>query len=145
MSYLIPKRFTGKERSQIQRIISKGIENNTPARQIKAKLREKGLGYRDTNLFSDIARKKATYHPIVHDKKFIRWERKTPEGQKASLKWYDSTIQKYRDNYKQKTGKSLSPKKAVALWDKAKKSSKANLSQAELDDIEEIWEYYEAM
>lgn len=144
MSYNIPKRFSQSEKAKVHRIIRQGIKTGKPARQIKTELRSKGLGYRDTNLFSDIARKKATFIPVKEGKK-VSFKSLNPEQRKASLKWYDNTIQKYRDKYKEKTGKSLAPSKAVKIWERAKRQSYDKLSDSEIDEAEEIWEYYEAM
>jgi hypothetical protein len=135
--FKIPKQFDSKERAKILRVIDRGIKAQTPAREIKQKLRDKGLGYRDTNLYHDIRRRKAEYRPLMTtDRKIAGYYKLDKEARVKSVKWYDKVFEAYRKERK------LTAKQVNKIWDRAREQSYSKLSDADIEEAEDIWEYY---
>jgi hypothetical protein len=129
--------FDRLDRAKVLRVIDKGIKAQTPAREIKQILRNRGLGYRDTNLYHDIRRRKSEYRPIMTtDSNIAGYFRLDREARVKSVKWYDKVFEAYRKERK------LTAKQVNKIWDRAREQSYGKLSQAEIEEAEDIWEYY---
>ncbi len=138
--YRFKASMSKSDKAKVLRIIDRGIKAQTPAREIKAQLRYRGLGYRDTNLYHDIRRRKAEYRPIMTtDHKIAGYYRMNKTARKASLKWFDKIFESFRRDNK------LTAKQVNKIWERARAMSYKNLSEAEIDHCEAIIEYYEGM
>jgi hypothetical protein len=97
-------------------------EKMVPGTEVIKKLRSKGLGYSDKNMYHDINRKGATFNA------------KTSGARARATKWFDDYFEPFRQD------KGLSRRKAYELWEKAKSQSYDNMTRMELEFALELRE-----
>ena len=121
----------------IHKTILSDLNKGMSAREIKADLRKKGLGYRDSNLYHDIRRKQASFVKSYDKAGKVKYKAMGKESRVNSQKWFDNVFEKYRKT------KKVTSKQASKTWNKARELSQRQLSQAIHQEELEIWEYYE--
>lgn len=115
-------KLSQREREQLNYLKSQKLKKKVPGKALIEDLRNRGLSYSKKNMYYDIRRMGAFYNAS------------TPEKRRKAIDWFDNYFEKLRRE------KGLTAKQAYRIWERAKKQSYDNMSNAELEFALELRE-----